>query len=345
MHAIVSGLDIVELGPDTIEASPEMDGLVTVQREIDAEVEPDDPPVPAQELRADLFDSPARHRRRVWLASVDGEPAGSALVDREIDGVNDTTAQVTLQVRPAFRRRGIGRSLARVALSAAADAGAVSVLGWPLVPAATAFCERLGMTHRQDDRCSRLCLADVDDEQQRRWRDDAPARVLGYRLVGWVGVCSDEWAGPLAAALTAMVDAPLDDLDYNPQALTPAELQDRERGWDAMGYDVVSTLALAPDGSAAGASQLLASRLRPMVAQQSDTGVVAAHRGHALGRWLKSENLRRAREHQPGMQVVQTFNAASNPHMLAINVDMGFRPYKTYSAWQGPLADGLSALG
>jgi mycothiol synthase len=82
-----------------------------------------------------------------------------------------------------------------------------------------------------------------------------------------------------------------------------------------------------------------------MVAEQDDTGVVAAHRGHALGRWLKSENLRRAREHQSAMEVVQTFNAESNPHMLAINVEMGFRPYRTFSTWQGSLADVRAALG
>ena len=33
---------------------------------------------------------------------------------------------------------------------------------------------------------------------------------------------------------------------------------------------------------------------------------------------------------------VQTYNAESNPHMLAINVEMGFRPYIAYGVWQGP---------
>jgi hypothetical protein len=121
-------------------------------------------------------------------------------------------------------------------------------------------------------------------------------------------------------------------------------VQERDRAWDRAGFDSVSTLALAPNGTAAGASQILVSRLRPPVAHQEDTGVVAAHRGHALGRWLKSENLRLALEHNPDVEVVQTFNAESNPHMLAINVDMGFRPYRSYAVWQGSLADALAAV-
>jgi len=342
-------VDVTLTEPRVVEVTngdgPELAGLLAVWRAADAEVDPDDPPVPEEELRADLFAAPALHRKRAWLATVDDEPVGAAVIDQELDGANDATIALSVIVPPARRRCGVGRALARVALPAVVEAGGTSVYGWPLVPAGAEFCRALGMTHRQDDRCSRVRLADVDDEQQRRWRDDAPGRAAGYRLVGWVGVCPDEWAQPLAGALAAMVDVPLDDVDWDPQPRTAAQVQDRERWWDAMGYDLVTTLALAPDGSAAGVSQILASRLRPLVGQQGDTGVVAAHRGHALGRWLKSENLRRAREHQPGIEVLQTFNAESNPYMLAINVEMGFRPHRAFSTWQGPVEGAAEALG
>jgi mycothiol synthase len=89
----------------------------------------------------------------------------------------------------------------------------------------------------------------------------------------------------------------------------------------------------------------MASRLRPSVGRQGDTGVVEAHRGHGLGRWLKAENLRRALAHQPGIDVIETYNAESNPYMLAINVDMGFRPHRTYGTWQGPVAAAAEVLG
>jgi GNAT superfamily N-acetyltransferase len=338
----LTGLRVDEIGADL--SREQLDGLLTVQRAVDAELEPGDPPIPAQELRAHLFEPQPRIHRRAWLATLDGAPVGSAAAEREVDGVNDALVDVTVQVLPARRRGGIGRALVRVALSAAAAEGCTSVLGWMGVPAGAAFAGSLGMTHRQDDRCSRLRIDDLDPDQQRRWRDDAPGRAAGYRLVSWVGVCPDRWAGSLADAFRSMTDAPLDDVDYDPQSLTAAEVQERDRAWDRAGFDPVSSLALAPDGTAAGASQIIVSRLRPPVAHQEDTGVVAAHRGQALGRWLKSENLRRALEHNRDVEVVQTFNAESNPHMLAINVGMGFRPYRSYAVWQGSIADALVAV-
>jgi mycothiol synthase len=324
--------------------SPGFAGLLAVWRATDAELAPDDPPIPAEELTADLFQPPPDRRRRVWLATLDGVPAGLTLAEQHLDGVNEATFELYLVTDPAHRRRGVARSLARACLTAIAADGGTSVLGWASNPAGAAFSRALGLTHRQDERCSRLQVAEVDDAQQRRWIDDAPGRAAGYRLVGWVGVCPDEWAGALAHALEAMIDAPLDDMDWDPQPQSPRQVQDRERSWDGLGCDVVTTLALAPDGAAAGASQLLVSRLRPPLGRQADTGVVTAHRGHGLGRWLKAENLRRAREHEPALAVVETYNAESNPHMLAINVEMGFRPHHTFSTYQGSVAEARAAL-
>jgi mycothiol synthase len=73
--------------------------------------------------------------------------------------------------------------------------------------------------------------------------------------------------------------------------------------------------------------------------------VVAQHRGHRLGRWLKAANLRRALEHQPALDVLQTYNAESNPYMLAINVDMGYRPHRVYGTYQGGITSAKAALG
>jgi GNAT superfamily N-acetyltransferase len=318
--------------------------LHRVWQAVDATINPDDPPIPPEELAGELFAVPADERARAWLAREGNEATGAVKIRQHRDGVNDGIVEVYAMTHPDRRRRGVACALLDAALAGVAELGGTSVVGWSTDEAGAALCRKLGLTHRQDDRCSRLRLADVDDEQQRAWIDEAPARAAGYRLEGWVGVCPERWAELLASALDAMVDAPIGDFDFDPQPITPARLVDRERSWAAQGFDIVTTLALAPGGGPAGASQLLTSHRRPSLGSQADTGVLAAHRGHALGRWLKAENLRRARAHEPALAVVETYNAEANPHMLAINVAMGFRPYLAIASFQGSLAEARASV-
>ena len=324
---------------------PGFPGLLAVRRAHDAEVWAGDPPVPAEELAGELFAPPPERRTWAWLATLDGEPVAAAHARAHLDGANDGTVRFEVMTLAAHRRRGIAHDVAATALPTLAAAGATSVYAWPLDAAGEAFCGHLGMTARQEDQQNRLRIADLDGDQQRRWIDEAPARGAGYRLVGWVGACPDERIELLARALDAMADAPTDDFDWAVPSLTADHVRHGERATDAQGYDLVRTLALAPDGSAAGMSELMVSRLRPSLARQGDTGVVAAHRGHALGRWLKAENMRRALAHEPRIEVVETFNASSNDHMMAINRAMGFRPLRTFRTYQGTAADALAAVG
>jgi GNAT superfamily N-acetyltransferase len=332
---------VVEVsGPD----GPGFAGLLAVRLAHDAEIWPGDPPVPAPELAAELFAPLPDRRVRSWLATVEGLPVAAAHTRQHLDGANDATVRLEVITPAPNRRRGVGRRLAAAVLPVLAGGGASSVYGWPLDPAGEGFCRRLGMTERQRDSCSRLRIADLDADQQRAWIEGAPARAAGYRLVGWVGATPDEWLEPLARALDAMVDAPTDDLDWQPQRVTADHLRAADRVVDESGRDMVRTLALAPGGAAAGMSEMMVSRRRPSLARQGDTGVVGGHRGLRLGRWLKAANLRRALDHQPAIEVVETFNATSNAHMTSINEAMGFRLYRTFSTYQGPLDRALAAV-
>jgi GNAT superfamily N-acetyltransferase len=341
MTTTATGVSVVEVtGPGT----PEFDALVTVRQADDAQLSPGDPVSPAEEVAAELFRTPAHMTAQAWVATQDGAPVGGAVRQQHIDGVNDAAMELYVMAHPDHRRRGVALALARTGLDGLAAAGATSVIGWSTADPGAAFCRMLGLTHRQDDRESRLRIEDLDPGQQQRWIDEAPARHAGYHLDGWVGVCPDDRAAPLARAFASMVDAPIDDFDWDVQPVRAGELVDRERYWDARGFDVVTTIALAPGGEPAGATQILVSRLRPGMAHQGDTGVMAGHRGHRLGRWLKAENLRRALAHDPGIATVDTMNAESNPWMLAINVDMGFRPWHSYATFQGDLEVARAAV-
>jgi mycothiol synthase len=312
-------------------------------------VNPDDPPPPAEELAGELFVETVQVRRIGWVALLDGEPAGELGMSAEKGGGNAHLVDVEgLTVIPAVRRRGVADALLRTGLRWAAGDGRTSVVLWaPALPEGTgrAYAERLGCTVRLEERCSRLRVSDLDGAQQDAWLRAGRERDDGYRFVQWVGPAPEEHLDVLADAHRAMEDMPLDALECTISPMTVDRLRSRDEGWQARGRRNVSTLALAPDGAAAGLSELHVNAHRPELADQGDTGVVRAHRGRGLGRWLKAENLRLALEAEPRIRVVMTYNAESNPWMLDINVAMGFRPHVGYQALQGDIAVVRAVLG
>lgn len=62
---------------------------------------------------------------------------------------------------------------------------------------------------------------------------------------------------------------------------------------------------------------------RPHLGFQNDTEVAPAHRGHRLGLRLKIEMLQRLREIEPQVVRIDTWNAESNGHMVAVNEQLG----------------------
>lgn len=334
---------VTEDRPDLVEA------LTAVRAVTDLEVNPDDPPAPAAEVAGELFAESVAVRRVGWVAFVDGAPAGELGLAAEKGKENAHVVDVEwLAVDPAARRRGAADALLRAGLGWASDDGRTSVVLW--VPtlaegAGRAYAERLGCTRRMEERCSRLVVADLDREQQEAWLRAGRERDDGYRIVQWVGAAPEEHLDALAAAHRAMEDMPTDDLEWTIPPMTPERLRSRDEAWAAGGRRGVSTLALAPDGTAAGLSELQINTHRPQLAGQGDTGVVAGHRGRGLGRWLKAENLRLALDAEPRIRVVETYNAESNPWMLDINVAMGFRPHMGYQAFQGDVDAVRTVLG
>lgn len=329
--------------PDLLEA------MAAVRAVTDLDINPDDPPIPAEELAGELFVESVAVRHAGWVALLDGEPAGELTVSAEKAGENAELLDIeTLSVVPARRRRGVADALVAAALEWGTRDGRTSVVFWvPMLPGGEgrAYAERCGCTMRLHERCSRLSVTDLDHDQQGEWLRRGRDRTDGYRIVQWVGPVPDEHVDALVDAHRAMEDMPTDELQWTITPMTPERLRSRDEAWLAAGRCNVSTLALAADGSAAGLSELQINSHRPEIAGQGDTGVVAGHRGRGLGRWLKAENLRLALETEPRVRVVETYNAESNPWMLDINVAMGFRPHIGYQAFQGDIASVRQVLG
>ena len=59
-----------------------------------------------------------------------------------------------------------------------------------------------------------------------------------------------------------------------------------------------------------------------------------AHRGHRLGLLVKIAMMQLVSEHEPDVRHIQTFNAHTNDHMVAINQQLGFRVVHVYRDWE-----------
>lgn len=79
---------------------------------------------------------------------------------------------------------------------------------------------------------------------------------------------------------------------------------------------------------------MVVSPHRPWLAFQFGTGVLRTHRGQGIGRWLKAVNALRLLDEHPQVTTVDTGNAATNEHMLAINHAMGFRKWVAWKTWE-----------
>ncbi|MBA2532735.1 MAG: hypothetical protein H0V23_11630 [Nocardioidaceae bacterium] len=100
------------------------------------------------------------------------------------------------------------------------------------------------------------------------------------------------------------------------------------------GRDGFTVLAIAPDGSVAGYTQLVVPPSDDGRVAQADTLVLPDHRGHRLGLAMKVRNLRRLQEHHPDRTYVGTWNADGNAPMLAVNSRLGATPRERMLEYQ-----------
>ncbi|MFD9367089.1 GNAT family N-acetyltransferase [Streptomyces sp. NPDC060020] len=161
--------------------------------------------------------------------------------------------------------------------------------------------------------------------------DTAPP---GYRPTHWTGTVPDELADAFAAAKNAMNDMPVGDLDYGSIAWDADRVRAMAKVVADRGDTLLTLAAVHDDGTIAGYTEILLPQGSGPRAQQYDTAVVPAHRGHGLGLWVKSAMVRRLRAEHPDVVEIETDNADDNVHMLAVNHRLGYRSYRRTHEFQ-----------
>lgn len=302
------------------------------------DVIPGERPIPVSELRAEVLFAP-RHRRVLpVLARSDGRPVAAATLLMDERRPADAWVKF-LFVTPDRRREGIGAALLRALGERAATDGRTRVSTRTLLHQrrATAFMRRAGGQARDIGEQNRCRTAAIDVAMLNGWVDRAGERASGYSLVSFDGVCPAEHLDAFAAIIPVMNTAP----DARGYELRPPSPEDVRANMDAhvrQGNDSW-TVCARHDGTGhfVGYTELSISRHRPWSARQGDTGVDPDHRGRGIGRWLKAHNALRLLRDRPDVEYIETWNAATNAPMLAINRAMGFAPVGLWQRWELPL--------
>jgi GNAT superfamily N-acetyltransferase len=260
-------------------------------------------------------------------ASGPGEPVAAYCRILLPDLENRGRAFVTVTVHPALRRRGLGRALLRHA-ARRAEAEGRSALDSAVVQgsAGEAFARWLGADPGLVDARRFLDLRKVDASRFAELRAEAAEHTAGYSLISWTGATPAQERGRVAGVFNAMNDAPReeglfeDDLWDADRVRERGDMQVRFAG--NRGYSVAAVHAAT--GDMAALSQLFVDPADPDWGHQGLTGVTRPHRGHRLGLLTKAAMLDWLATAEPGLERIETNNAAANSYMIAVNEALGF---------------------
>jgi GNAT superfamily N-acetyltransferase len=332
-------------GPDLDEAAVE--ALAHLLTEADADRSPGDPPISPAQLALDERVLPSWMQRTRALAwGPDGELLGAAAVELEDRPDNRHLAWLEVVVAEGARRRRIGSAVLEAVIPVAVDDGRTLAMGGTPVggPGASAAAA-LGLTVGQVEHRNRVRTADLPRPLLESWVRDGAERARGYSLVAVDGPVPDELLEPFASLLAVMNDAPIDDLEIEDAVFTPGDVRATHEATARRGTDRWTVLVRHDaTGDLVALTELQIPAIDTWLAGQGDTGVARAHRGHGLGRWLKAVNALRVLDERPDVAAIQTWNAGTNAHMLAINQAMGFRAEAEQALVQGDLASLLGRV-
>ncbi|BBN94828.1 GNAT family N-acetyltransferase [Deinococcus grandis] len=317
--------------------------LVAHLNRLRAESHPDDPPTDPANVWGQMQHLPPILELDFWTVEDGGTIVAHARTQAFTVGENGHLAELELMVSPAARGRGLGRTLLGHAARAMQARGRTLLMGQTndRVPAGEAFARRAGFQPGLSSHVNRLLLSDIPDGLLDAWTtrpDD------GYTLEVWTDGVPDADLDAYAELLNVMNSAPRDDLDVEDHRTTPEEVRSMETLTRAGGRVAIVAVVRAPDGTLAGLTDVSWRPAQPGIVSQGNTGVLPAHRGHQLGRWLKAANVREVVRLNPNATEIRTQNADSNSPMLKINTDLGFRPFMASTVWQGAVTDVLSGL-
>ncbi len=243
---------------------------------------------------------------------------------------NTHVGNVWVFAPPGVRRRGLGSALLGAALARVRECGRDTVFAQVMVPRGCdapglAFAKRHGFVPGLTE-VTRIADLAATEADWSALASEAAGHHAGYRLVTYHDVVPDELVEGYCALNESFNDeAPTGDLDVEREVYDVARVREKERVFRATNRSEVGTVAVAPDGTLVGYTELVVSGDSPDRAVQGGTLVRPGHRGRRLGLAMKVANQQALRARFPSARRVITGNADGNVHMNAVNDRLGFR--------------------
>jgi GNAT superfamily N-acetyltransferase len=291
------------------------------------------------QLRAQLADSPYWTVRR-WVAIAETIEGGESLVGRASAFMplreNLETVSVDASVHPAFRGRGIATALVEEALRPAIrESGRTLVESYGEIPAdgdpdspeqpVNRLASRLGITRKNLAVCRALALP-LAESLLEALQAEAAEKLGEYRVELWDGEIPEEHLTAYGLLMRQLeLDEPDEEVEHEAPDYTPERIREAERRLREQGMQRITAVAVAPDGSFVGNSEVhVHTAPESTLGWQENTLVMPEHRGHRLGLALKVATHRQLRERAPQLRSLVTWNSHVNPWMIGINEKLGY---------------------
>jgi len=323
------------------DASPEQWARYHAYRRLrHAETRPEDPPLPDDVVEARMRRGDPFGEERRLLLEHGGRVIGSFYGGRVKPGApgyasNQHLLWADASVLANERRQGIGRLWARRALDLMDDWGTTVLTCHTEEDDGHAFLRWLGAEPKSVGAENRLDLREVDWAMVDRWVEEGRAASAATRLEFYEHRVPEVIQGALCPAMSDMLNTmPFDDLDHGEIVFTPEMLRERYANLDETGGSHHAIVTWEPDGSISAVTDVEYLPARPDRVHQLFTGVRPDCRGRGLGKLIKASMLQYLRGAYPEARWVSTGNANSNDPMLAINRRLGFKTYRTGTAYQ-----------
>lgn len=321
------------------------EGGARAYHQLDVETTPLDHPGlvgdPLDDLVGMLTNPLPSFRVAFYLGREDGDVVATGFLG--LPQVENThTCHLHVTVGLEARRRGCGRQLTEFLFGEARRAHRRQAnwnTGAPLdgTSPGDAMSERLGAKAALVSIRRELRLALLDrGELERRLNELRDGPCQSYELRSWSGPCPDDLVeGAARIVPLVMSDSPQGELDMEVETWDEARYREYEAMLAARRRDSLVTAAVErSSGRLVAYTDLNVPNSEHRVVSQMGTAVEPDHRGHRLGLAVKAANVLSLLDSYPDAETVQTFNAAENVHMIAVNMALGFRAAERSTTWQ-----------